>query len=130
MKPRIVITGDSVHVLSVAQAIANSGIGDECEIIYLTESSVEKTRIDNTIALQQFESNSSEIISNFCNKEMLAYPEEIGCDIDEIRQGIADFHAWLDHRCRQILNFARGQVRRHLFIFQPCWSSRRWKSLT
>ncbi len=50
-------------------------------------------------------------------------------DRQDSMAGIHDLRAWYDQRVRTILNFTRARIVRRL-IFQPCWSSRRWKSLT
>lgn len=76
-------------------------------------------------------------VSNFCDSTALDYlrdylkalpPEEPLRDwSDEIRQGIEDFHAWLNHRVSVILARRSRSVR---VVFQPCWRAGRWKSLT
>lgn len=48
----------------------------------------------------------------------------------EVRQGIEDCVAQLAQRVRQILNFRNFQPQIRRQLFQPCWSARRWKSLT
>ena len=50
-------------------------------------------------------------------------------EIESSLEGIREFNAWLQNWISSILNqFTRRQHPRPHFI--PCWSSRRWKSLT
>lgn len=76
-------------------------------------------------------------VQEFCNTTLeysnscLYKPEEPEYDwYAESIQGIREIREWFAARVQQVLR----QVQAHAFlrrtVFQPCWSARRWKSLT
>ncbi len=65
-------------------------------------------------------------MAKVCELPELYCPDEL----QAAKDGIADLCAWLAHHVQQVLAAARRPRETHAILFQPCWSSRRWKSLT
>ena len=57
-------------------------------------------------------------------------PGEIPADPLAVRRGIVDCFHQLNRLTRLVLARLGPRPRRFRFIFQPCWSTHRWKSLT
>lgn len=82
-----------------------------------------------TLTLREIVSSLKMCVSGFtsCTKQE---EDEDYCDPVAAQRGIDEFSEWLTGRVRQVLQIHVGNPRRPFTIFQPCWSSRRWKSLT
>lgn len=119
----IVICGSNIHHLAeLVEAMA-------------LQCGAAVTVVENQTTPVQVIKDASNCTTNLSAalKEMVRYHnrEDYIMDVEQVLDGIRELREWFQNKVHQVVNTFVISRRQHRFpIFQPCWSARRWKSLT
>ena len=131
---RVLLVCAASHAETIRQIMAAHQVKGVEIVLVHDEPSQNLTDQVRTLAarLNEFSSATSELVNHLRDLCKVAY--ELGPYFWDERQavldGISEVREWLEHHVQQVLKAIRRPRQTHPIIFQPCWSSRRWKSLT